>query len=68
MTPGEIAAIEAHALHAVQEDAVALDEVAVEPERLYACVASVDGVQRVVRARSRWVGSEGAVDVVRFAE
>ena len=41
-----------------------VDEYAVEPERLTAAVLKVPGVIDVPRVRSRWIGSERAVDVI----
>ena len=42
---------------------VLVDAMAVEPERLIATIKGVDGVIDVPRVRSRWIGSERAVDV-----
>lgn len=41
-----------------------VDEIAIEPEALTDAVAEVDGVIDVVRVRSRWIGTDRAVDVV----
>jgi len=41
-----------------------VDEMAIEPEELIAAVSAVHGVVDVPRVRSRWVGSDRAVDVI----
>jgi len=41
-----------------------VDEIAIEPEALATAISEVDGVVDVVRVRSRWIGSDRAVDVV----
>lgn len=43
---------------------VLVDEMAIAPEKLTAAVAAVPGVINVPRVRSRWVGSDRAVDVI----
>ena len=43
---------------------VLVDAMAVEPERLIKAIQGIDGVINVPRVRSRWIGSERAVDVV----
>jgi len=43
---------------------VLVDQSAVEPEPLIAAVLKVPGVQAVTRMRSRWIGSNRAVDMV----
>ncbi len=43
---------------------VLVDAMAVEPERLIKAIQGIDGVIDVPRVRSRWIGSERAVDVV----
>ena len=41
-----------------------LDQMAISPEILSTCVEAIPGVCEVSRVRSRWVGSDSAVDVV----
>jgi len=41
-----------------------VDEMAIEPEQLTAAISGVSGVIKASRVRSRWVGSDRAVDVV----
>ena len=43
---------------------ILLDHMAVAPEKLTALVAAIPGVHEVSRVRSRWIGSDSAVDVV----
>lgn len=43
---------------------VLVDEMAIEPEELTAVISGVEGVIGVSRVRSRWIGSERAVDVI----
>jgi cation diffusion facilitator family transporter len=43
---------------------VLVDEMAVAPETLIATVKAVPGVAEVRRVRSRWIGSDSAVDVI----
>ena len=43
---------------------VLVDEMAIEPELLTAAISDVTGVIDVPRVRSRWIGSERAVDVI----
>ena len=43
---------------------VLVDEMAIEPEQLTAAISQVNGVIDVPRVRSRWIGSERAVDVI----
>lgn len=43
---------------------VLVDEMAIDPEELTNAIVTVDGVIRVPRVRSRWVGSDRAVDVI----
>ena len=43
---------------------VLVDEMAIEPEQLTAAISEVNGVIDVPRVRSRWIGSERAVDVI----
>jgi cation diffusion facilitator family transporter len=43
---------------------VLVDEMAIEPEQLTAAISEVTGVIDVPRVRSRWIGSERAVDVI----
>jgi cation diffusion facilitator family transporter len=43
---------------------VLVDEMAIEPEELTAAIKKVNGVIDVPRVRSRWIGSERAVDVI----
>ena len=43
---------------------VLVDEMAIEPEKLTAAIIAVPGVINVPRVRSRWVGSDRAVDVI----
>lgn len=43
---------------------VLVDAMAIEPERLIKAIQGIDGVIDVPRVRSRWIGSERAVDVV----
>ena len=43
---------------------VLVDEIAIEPEELSAAISGIDGVISVPRARSRWIGSDRAVDVI----
>lgn len=43
---------------------VLVDAMAVEPERLIKAIQGIEGVIDVPRVRSRWIGSERAVDVV----
>ena len=43
---------------------VLVDEMAVAPEMLTATVKAVPGVAEVRRVRSRWIGSDSAVDVI----
>ena len=43
---------------------VLVDAMAIEPERLIKAIQGIDGVIEVPRVRSRWIGSERAVDVV----
>lgn len=43
---------------------VLVDAMAVEPERLIKAIQDIEGVIDVPRVRSRWIGSERAVDVV----
>jgi cation diffusion facilitator family transporter len=43
---------------------VLVDEMAIEPEELIAAISAVQGVVDVPRVRSRWVGSDRAVDVI----
>ena len=41
-----------------------VDSISHEPEEIAAAVTPLDGVRKVHRVRSRWVGSKPAVDVV----
>jgi cation diffusion facilitator family transporter len=43
---------------------VLVDEMAIEPERLTAAISEIPGIVEVRRVRSRWIGSERAVDVI----
>jgi cation diffusion facilitator family transporter len=43
---------------------VLVDEMAIEPESLTAAISEVPGIVDVPRVRSRWIGSERAVDVI----
>jgi len=43
---------------------VLVDEIAIEPERLTEAIMQVPGVIDVPRVRSRWIGTERAVDVI----
>jgi len=43
---------------------VLVDEMAIEPEVLTAAISEVTGIIDVPRVRSRWIGSERAVDVI----
>lgn len=43
---------------------VLVDEIAIEPEELTAAIGGIDGVISVPRARSRWIGTDRAVDVI----
>ena len=43
---------------------VLVDEMAIEPEVLTAAISEIAGVIDVPRVRSRWIGSERAVDVI----
>jgi cation diffusion facilitator family transporter len=43
---------------------VLVDEMAIEPELLTAAIGGITGVIDVPRVRSRWIGSERAVDVI----
>ena len=43
---------------------VLVDESAIDPEILAAATEKIDGVRKVVRVRSRWMGSERAVDMI----
>ena len=43
---------------------VLVDQVAIEPELISKRVGSVHGVESVIRVRSRWIGSERAIDIV----
>ena len=43
---------------------ILVDEFALDPELLTHTIANVEGVQQVNRVRSRWIGSDMAVDVV----
>jgi cation diffusion facilitator family transporter len=43
---------------------VLVDEMAIEPEELTIAISTVQGVINVPRVRSRWVGSDRAVDVI----
>jgi len=43
---------------------VLVDEMAIEPERLTAAISEIPGIIEVRRVRSRWIGSERAVDVI----
>ncbi len=43
---------------------VLVDEMAIEPEQLTTAIGTVQGVIKVPRVRSRWVGSDRAVDVI----
>ena len=43
---------------------ILLDHIAFAPETLTALVAAIPGVREVSRVRSRWIGSDSAVDVV----
>ena len=43
---------------------VLVDESAIDPEILMNATERVDGVRKVVRVRSRWMGSDRAVDMV----
>jgi len=43
---------------------VLVDEIAIEPERLTEAIMQVSGVIDVPRVRSRWIGTERAVDVI----
>lgn len=43
---------------------VLVDEMAIEPELLTAAISEISGVIDVPRVRSRWIGSERAVDVI----
>ena len=43
---------------------VLVDEMAIEPEQLTAAISEIKGVIDVPRVRSRWIGSERAVDVI----
>lgn len=45
-----------------------VDQLAVEPETLMRIVKGVEGVQKVSRIRSRWVGSHPAIDMVISVE
>ena len=40
-----------------------VDEMSVEPEELIKVVQEVEGVQKVLRVRSRWIGSSKSVDL-----
>ena len=41
-----------------------VDEIAIEPEEMIAAINAIDGVMGVRRARSRWIGTERAADVI----
>jgi cation diffusion facilitator family transporter len=43
---------------------VLVDEYAIDPEKLKSAVMKVPGVKKVGRIRSRWIGSEIAIDMV----
>ena len=43
---------------------VLVDEIAIEPEKLTEAISAVPGVINVPRVRSRWIGSDRAVDVI----
>jgi cation diffusion facilitator family transporter len=43
---------------------VLVDEMAIEPEELTDAISKIDGIIDVPRVRSRWIGSERAVDVI----
>lgn len=43
---------------------VLVDEMAIEPEELTDAISKLDGIIDVPRVRSRWIGSERAVDVI----
>ena len=43
---------------------ILLDHMAVAPETLTALVAAIPGVREVAQVRSRWIGSDSAVDLV----
>ena len=43
---------------------VLVDEMAIEPEELTDAINEIDGVLDVPRVRSRWIGSDRAVDVI----
>ena len=43
---------------------VLVDEIAIEPEEMTAAIGAIEGVISVPRARSRWIGTERAVDVI----
>lgn len=41
-----------------------VDEMAIEPEELTAAISKISGIIDVPRVRSRWIGSQRAVDVI----
>jgi cation diffusion facilitator family transporter len=43
---------------------VLVDEMAIEPEELTDAISQINGIMDVPRVRSRWIGSERAVDVI----
>lgn len=43
---------------------VLVDEMAIEPEELTDAISQINGIIDVPRVRSRWIGSERAVDVI----
>ncbi len=43
---------------------ILVDEMAIDPEALTDAISQVDGIIEVLRVRSRWIGSERAVDVI----
>ncbi len=43
---------------------VLVDEFAIDPEALNSAVLNIAGVQKVGRIRSRWIGSDVAIDIV----
>lgn len=47
---------------------VLVDEFALDPELLIHAIFTVDGVLQVNRVRSRWIGSEKAIDIVISVE
>ena len=43
---------------------ILVDEFALDPELLTHAIINVDGVQQVNRVRSRWIGSDKAIDII----